>query len=409
MVKETSDFNQSPANMRLTISFFGRRNAGKSSLINAITGQNLSIISDVPGTTTDPVKKAMELLPLGPVTLIDTPGLDDLGKVGELRIVKAYEILNKTDLAILVVDVTEVLLKTEKDLINNFKEKKISFVVVLNKTDCNAPAEEMLDTLNQMNIPYIEVSALTLQGIPALKGFIAKNVKPLNKEKILIRDKIKPTDIILLVTPIDESAPKGRIILPQVQTIRDILDTHACCMLTQPDELLNCLSALRNPPALVITDSQVFEQVNALLPPEIPLTSFSILFARLNGILKTAVQGANMLDHLNVGDKILISEGCTHHRQCEDIGTVKIPNWIEQYTGKKFTFSFTSGNEFPQSSEELSQYKLIIHCGGCMLTQKDMLFRMNTAKVAQVPFTNYGTLIAKINGILDKSLQIFNL
>lgn len=407
MARETSDFNLSPANMRLTLSFFGKRNAGKSSLINALTGQEISIVSNVPGTTTDPVKKAMELLPIGPVTLIDTPGIDDCGKVGELRVKKTYEILDKTDMAVLVTDVTEELSDIEKDLINQFNKKNIPFILVLNKTDCGSVFPETEAFLQKQNILHIKVSALTRTGITELKKLIAQNTTPVHKERMIIQDKVNPSDIILLVTPIDDSAPKGRMILPQVQTIRDILDTHSCCMVTQPSELISCLSALKNPPSLVITDSQVFKEVNDMLPENIPLTSFSILFARLNGILETAVEGAEKLNILQQGDKILISEGCTHHRQCEDIGTVKLPKWIEKYTGKKFSFSFTSGNNFPQNIEDLNQYKLIIHCGGCMLTQKDMMFRMNLAKNAQVSFTNYGTVIAKLNGILDKSLQIF--
>ncbi len=417
MAKETSDFNRenaadlnsTPSASRIHIGFFGRRNAGKSSVVNAVTGQELAIVSDVKGTTTDPVQKAMELLPLGPVVIIDTPGIDDSGQVGEKRVEKTYQILNKTDVAVLVIDNFVGPSADDLALIEEFRRRKIPFIVALNKVDLDmeslVPPEE---SHSSYDFPHLLVSALTGQGIEQLKQKIAEIAKPAEPEKKILGDKIKKEDVIILVTPIDASAPKGRMILPQVQTIRDILDAHAVCMVTQVSELDRCLAALKEPPALVVTDSQAFGQVKKILPETMKLTSFSVLFARFKGILDTAAAGAHFLSELKDGDKILISEGCTHHRQCEDIGTVKLPGWIRSYTGKKLDFDFTSGGEFPRSPEKLQEYALIVHCGGCMLNEREMAFRMTSAVSAGVPFTNYGTLIAHINGILDRSLEIFH-
>lgn len=408
MARETSDFNKTPSANRLHISFFGRRNAGKSSVVNAVTGQDLSIVSDVKGTTTDPVKKAMELLPLGPVVIIDTPGIDDDGQVGEKRVAKSYQVLSKTDVAVLVIDNFVGPAAEDLALIEKFKQKNIPYIVALNKVDLDMEslipgAEE--EAGKAYVFPHLLVSALTGQGITELKEKIAEIAKPMETDRKLIGDKITGGDVIVLVTPIDSSAPKGRMILPQVQTIRDILDADAVCMVSQVPELAGCLSALKEPPALVITDSQAFEEVKTMVPDSVPLTSFSILFARFKGILDTAVCGARSLNHLKDGDTVLISEGCTHHRQCEDIGTVKLPKWIEGYSGKKLKFEFTSGGEFPQ---DLSPYALVVHCGGCMLNEREMISRQALAEEQGVPFTNYGTLIAQINGILDRSLEIFD-
>lgn len=407
MARETSDFNGTPNANRLHISFFGRRNAGKSSVVNAVTGQDLSIVSEVKGTTTDPVKKAMELLPLGPVVIIDTPGIDDDGQVGDKRVAKSYQVLSKTDVAVLVIDNFVGPAAEDLELINLFKKKNIPYIVALNKVDLDMESlmtGEDGDGEEQYEFPTVLVSALTGQGITELKEKIAEIAKPLSTDKRLIGDKIADRDVVVLVTPIDASAPKGRMILPQVQTIRDILDNHAISVVTQVAELTSCLNALKEPPALIITDSQAFHQVKEIVPDSIPLTSFSILFARFKGILDTAVHGARYLNQLEDGDIVLISEGCTHHRQCEDIGTVKLPGWIEEYSGRKLLFEFTSGGQFPQ---ELSKYALVVHCGGCMLNEREMVYRQGLAEEQGVPFTNYGTLIAHINGILDRSLEIF--
>ena len=405
--RDTQDLNQTPSANRLHISFFGRRNAGKSSVVNAVTGQDLSIVSEVKGTTTDPVKKAMELLPLGPVVIIDTPGIDDDGQVGEKRVEKSYQILNQTDVAVLVIDNFVGPAAEDLTMMDLFKKKNIPFIVAMNKVDLDMESlisGEDEDVKEQYTFPYILVSALTGQGITELKEKIGEIAKPLATDKKIIGDQLAGGDIVILVTPIDASAPKGRMILPQVQTIRDILDTQAISMVTQVSELSSCLGALKKPPALVITDSQAFHQVKSIVPDSVPLTSFSILFARYKGILDTAVHGAHYLNQLEDGDTVLISEGCTHHRQCEDIGTVKLPGWIEEYSGRKLFFEFTSGGQFPQN---LSKYALVVHCGGCMLGEREMVYRQELAKEQGVPFTNYGTLIAHINGILDRSLEIF--
>ncbi|MGF6376626.1 [FeFe] hydrogenase H-cluster maturation GTPase HydF [Clostridiales Family XIII bacterium PM5-7] len=404
MEKETLGFNQTPSANRIHISFFGRRNAGKSSVVNAVTGQALSIVSEIKGTTTDPVKKAMELLPLGPVVIIDTPGIDDEGVIGEKRIEKTFNVLNMTDVAVLVVDNFIGPGKEDLALVDLFKKKNIPFIVALNKVDLDM--EALVDThTDDYPFPFIHISAVTGQGIEALKEAIGQLVKPLEAERKILGDFINAGDLVVLVTPIDISAPKGRLILPQVQTLRDALDAHCTVMVTQLSELGTCLNSLNRPPALVVTDSQVFGKVNIIVPDAVPLTSFSILFARFKGILDTAVKGAKAAERLQDGDIVLISEGCTHHRQCEDIGTVKLPNWIEDFSGKKLNFQFTSGTEFP---DDLSPFALIVHCGGCMINEREMLYRMNCAKQQEVPFTNYGTLIAHINGILDRSIEIFN-
>ncbi len=407
MEKETSDFNKTPSANRLHISFFGRRNAGKSSVVNAVTGQELSIVSEVKGTTTDPVKKAMELLPLGPVLIIDTPGIDDSGTVGEKRIEKTLQTLRQTDIAVLVIDHFIGLSEEDLQLIEQFRARKIPFIVAMNKVDLDMESlTSDADTRMQEDpsIPCVLVSALTGQGIEELKTRLGQLAKPLQQIRQLITDRLSPGDLVILVTPIDASAPQGRLILPQVQTIRNLLDGNCSCMVTQVPQLRGCLDILKQPPALVITDSQVFGQVKEIVPEDVPLTSFSILFARFKGILSAAVRGAKKLQELKPGDNILISEGCTHHRQCEDIGTVKLPAWIEKYTGKKLNFSFTSGGEFP---EDLSPYALVVHCGGCMLNQREVLSRMELTEASGTAFTNYGILIAQINGILDRSLEIF--
>ena len=409
MAKETLDFNKTPSANRIHISFFGKRNAGKSSVVNAVTGQNLAIVSDIKGTTTDPVTKAMELLPLGPVVITDTPGVDDTGVVGEMRVDKTYQVLRKTDLAVLVVDNFVGIRQEDKALIETFREKKIPFLVVLNKVDLDMEALIAHHDDPKYDFPWIKVSALSGEGIEKLKEKIASLAAPLMEKaeaKKLIRDKIGPKDVVILVTPIDDSAPKGRMILPQVQTIRDILDGHGICMVCQLEELESCLAALKEPPALVITDSQVFGPVKKLLPEEVMLTSFSILFARFKRILDIAVTGARFVSQLKEGDSVLISEGCTHHRQCEDIGTVKLPGWIENFAGCKLHFEFTSGGQFP-TEKELAKYAMVVHCGGCMLNEKEMIHRMDFATKCKVPFTNYGTLIAHMNGILNRSLEIF--
>lgn len=388
--------NATPSANRVHIGFFGCRNAGKSSVVNAVTGQNLSIVSDVKGTTTDPVSKAMELLPMGPVMIIDTPGLDDEGTIGELRIQKAKQVLRKTDVAVLVVDSTVGKNELDEELIALFRARQLPYVVVYNKAD--------LRKLDRLAEEEIAVSALTGEGIFALKEKIAALAAKGGKEKRVIGQLLRKNDVVVLVTPIDESAPKGRMILPQVQTIRDVLDSHAVVLVTQVEELAQTLSLLKAPPCLVVTDSQAFGKVKKIVPEHVLLTSFSILFARFKGVLRTAVEGAVCLEHLRDGDTVLISEGCTHHRQCNDIGTVKMPKWITEYTGKKLNFAFTSGTEF---QEELTKYGLIVHCGGCMLNEKEMQYRQHQAEEQGVPYTNYGIIIAYMNGILDRSLEVF--
>ncbi len=379
------------------IAFFGMRNAGKSSVVNAVTGQELSIVSEIKGTTTDPVKKAMELFPLGPVVIIDTPGLDDEGKLGEQRVRKALDILKKTDIAVLVVDVTRGVEKLDAELIAEFEKRSLPYFVIYNKSDLfkgdiSLKGNELL------------VSALTGDGVESLKNALGSAVKQSGSKSQLVADLLEQGDIVLLVIPIDESAPKGRLILPQQQTMRDILDAHCSFIACRETEVKQTLAALSSKPKLVITDSQAFEKVAKDTPNDIMLTSFSILFARYKGELKSLVRGARALEGLKDGDKVLISEGCTHHRQCNDIGSVKIPRWIEKYTGAKPIYEFTSGGEFP---DNLSEYKLIVHCGGCMLNEKEMKNRIALASEAGVPIVNYGMAIAGMHGVLNRSLEPF--
>ena len=405
------NLNNTPSAERLHIGIFGKRNAGKSSIINALTGQNLAIVSDIKGTTTDPVLKSMELLPLGPVVIIDTPGLDDDADVlGMLRIQKAYQMLNKTDIAVLVVDGTIGMTVEDKKILTRIQEKQIPYILVLNKADQFEEIPSVITTkivescqISKNHILW--VSAKNNQNIHELKDLLGKLVPPSDDDRYIVRDLIKPMDLVILVVPIDSAAPKGRLILPQQQTIRDILESGAVSIVVRETELSDTLKKLGRNPDLVITDSQAFRQVSAIVPENVPLTSFSILFARYKGNLKTVVDGARFLDKLHDNDKILISEGCTHHRQCGDIGTVKLPNLIRKYTGKEFHFEFTSGTEFPQ---DLSPYQLIIHCGGCMLNEREMKYRLKCAKDAEIPMTHYGTAIAYMNGILNRSIAIFD-
>ena len=401
--------NSTPSAERLHIGIFGRRNAGKSSIINALTGQELAIVSDIRGTTTDPVLKAMELLPLGPVVMIDTPGLDDEGDLGALRIQKAYQVLNKTDIAVLVVDGTVGMTAEDISILERIKGKSIPYIIVMNKADLAAHTAKDIDaedpTADHTTAPALWVSTVTQTNIHELKEQIAALIPSGDTGRRIVGDLIKPSDFVVLVVPIDKAAPKGRLILPQQQTIRDILDTGAVSIVTRDTELSHTLASLGQRPALVITDSQAFEQVACEVPDTIPLTSFSILFARYKGNLKSVVDGARTLDLLEDGDTILISEGCTHHRQCDDIGTVKLPNWIRKYTGKDVNFEFTSGTEFPL---ELGKYRLIIHCGGCTLNEREMKYRLKCAADADVPMTNYGTAIAYMKGILDRSIAVFS-
>lgn len=390
--------NNTPSADRIHIGIFGKRNAGKSSVINAITGQNLAIVSDIKGTTTDPVLKAMELLPLGPVVMIDTPGLDDSGELGKLRIRKAYQILNKTDIAVLVVDGSSGMTDEDEQILTQIKAKEIPYVIVMNKADLVSDTS----ILPQDNM--IWVSTVDNYNIYELKELIAKQAPKEDNTRRIVGDLIQPSDFIVLVVPIDSAAPKGRLILPQQQTIRDVLESNATAIVVKETELKETLSSLGKKPKIVITDSQAFERVAADTPEDILLTSFSILFARYKGNLKSVVAGAKALDTLEDGDTILISEGCTHHRQCEDIGTVKLPNWIRKYTNKDLHFEFTSGTEFPL---ELSKYKVIVHCGGCTLNEREMKYRLKCAEDAGIPMTNYGIAIAQMHGILARSIEPF--
>lgn len=389
--------NAQPSGERVHIGFFGLRNAGKSSVVNRVTGQTLSIVSDVKGTTTDPVQKAMELLPIGPVVIIDTPGIDDEGTLGEERVRRALRVLEKTDIAVLVTDSTRGLQPVEQELIELFRKREIPFIIAHNKTDLtSAPAA----------VPENEiyVSAAADSNIRELKELIARAVKPTEPKKRLVADMLAPNDTVVLVVPIDSAAPKGRLILPQQQTIRDILEAGAISLVTRETELTRTLESLREPPRLVITDSQAFGIVDKLVPKNVQLTSFSILFARYKGNLRQAILGAAQLNSLQDGDTVLISEGCTHHRQCGDIGTEKLPNWIRRFTGKDVQFSFTAGNEFP---EDVSKYALVVHCGGCMLNEREMQYRLRHSAERNVPMTNYGIAIAHMHGILDRALAPF--
>lgn len=385
--------NDTPSGERVHIGFFGKRNAGKSSLVNAVTGQELSVVSDIKGTTTDPVSKAMELLPLGAVVITDTAGYDDSGKLGEMRVRKTKQILNRTDIAVLVVDSGEGLSESDNELIKLFKNKNIPYIIAYNKSDIK-------------NVPRgtneISVSAVTGHNIHELKEKIA-GLYSAENEKYIVRDLIQPEDVVILVTPIDESAPKGRLILPQQQTIRDILDSDAMAVVTKEFQLAKTLEKFPSP-KMVITDSQAFGYVSKIVPENIPLTSFSILMARYKGFLETAVKGASAISRLNDGDTVLVSEGCTHHRQCGDIGSVKLPALLKKFTGKNLNIKLSSGREFP---EDLSEYKIAIHCGGCMLNEREVIFRMKSAEDQNVPFTNYGIAIAMMNGILKRSIAIF--
>ena len=396
--------NATPSSERVHIGIFGKRNAGKSSLINAITGQNLAIVSEAKGTTTDPVYKAMELLPLGPVMIIDTPGIDDEGVLGSLRIQKAYQVLNKTDIALVIIDAAVGPSAEDLRLIERINTKKIPLLIVINK--CETINEDK-KTAYQALLPngkLLFVSAEQQLNIFELKEAIAQTVPADENKAQIVADLLSPSDFVVLVVPIDSAAPKGRLILPQQQTIRDILEADAAAIVVKENELTNTLQNLGKRPKLVITDSQVFKKVAAETPADILLTSFSILFARYKGNLQTAVQGVTALENLEDGDKILVGEGCTHHRQCDDIGTVKLPRWIKEYTGKNPEFIFTSGTEFPLN---LSPYKMIIHCGACMLNEREMQYRIKCTADQNIPFTNYGITIAYINGILKRTVEPF--
>lgn len=431
--------NDTPAGERVQIAFFGCRNVGKSSIVNAITGQDLAVVSPTKGTTTDPVSKNMELLPLGPVTIVDTPGFDDEGDLGSKRVAKTRQVLNRCDIAVLVTDATRDPLPLEEEFLALLEAKRIPHLVVVNKTDlvpaglsssglasllrrsvrsarsgeAKASSDSHPSAPPRSDAPDDEIrpdeavvfaSALTGDGIEECKERIARLSSTDEMAPVLVRDLLAPEDVVVLVTPIDESAPKGRMILPQQQMIRDVLEADAINIVTKETQLSAALAALGKAPRMVITDSQAFGIVSKIVPEEIPLTSFSILLARYKGFLETAVRGAAKLDHLQDGDKVLISEGCTHHRQCKDIGTVKLPNWLSSYTGKKLEFFWTSGGEFP---DDLTDYALVCHCGGCMVNGREMRYRMNTAIDQGIPFTNYGIAIAHVNGILRRSLSLF--
>ena len=391
-----NNLNSTPSANRVRIGFFGSRNAGKSSVVNAFAGQEVSIISETPGTTTDPVVKSMELLPLGPVTLVDTAGIDDEGDLGAVRVKKTQTELERCDVALLVVDAAKGMTDSDRELEKRFAERKIPCLTVFNKCDLKKPEVFRPDA--------VCVSAKTGENIDRLRETVAALAKTASRDAGLFDGKLGREDIVVFVTPIDGSAPKGRMILPQVRALRDALDLRAVCVFCQTEQLSATLSALAKPPKLVVTDSQVFGVVKKILPESVALTSFSILLAHANGILETAVRGAAKLSQLKDGDVVIVSEGCTHHRQCEDIGTVKLPGWIEGFSGAKPSFRFTSGGDFPESLDGVA---LVLHCGGCMLTQKEMFRRMKLAERESVPFCNYGIAIAHMNGILKRSLEIF--
>lgn len=408
--------NQTPASERVHIGFFGRRNAGKSSVMNAVTGQDIAVVSDVRGTTTDPVYKSMELLPLGPVVMMDTPGIDDEGELGALRVRKSYQVLNKTDVAVLIVDGSTGVTPEDMALLRRIREKKIPYVIAVNKKELAEPdilsrtVEELRSEgddsrAGQAGSPHvIAVSAATGEGINDLKERIASAAETEEPERYIVRDLLEPSDMAVLVVPIDKAAPKGRLILPQQQTIRDILEADAVSVVVKETELKHVLGRFKEKPKMVITDSQAFEKVAADTPEDILLTSFSILFARYKGDLAAVVKGVTALDTVKDGDIILISEGCTHHRQCDDIGTVKLPRWIREYTGKDIHIETTSGTEFP---DDLTKYKMIVHCGGCMLNEREMKYRLKCAGDQGVPMTNYGITIAYMKGILKRSVEVF--
>ena len=394
---EIMGLNETPSASRVHIAFFGKRNAGKSSVVNAVTGQETAVVSDVKGTTTDPVYKAMELLPLGPVMIIDTPGIDDEGALGALRVRRTKQVLNKTDVAVLIVDATRGKSAEDEELIRLFEDKKLHYIIVYNKCD-------LLDEKPAAGVNEIYVSAVEKTNIDALKERLAALAVTEESKLRLVADLIGPGDFVVLVTPIDKAAPKGRLILPQQQTIRDILEADATAIVVKEFELRQTLMELGKKPKLVITDSQVFSKASADTPKDILLTSFSILFARFKGLLDVAVKGAGALEKLSDGDKVLIAEGCTHHRQCDDIGTVKLPRWIKNYTQKNPEFVFNSGADFP---DDLSEFKLIVHCGGCMLNEREVKYRQKCALDQNIPITNYGILIAYMQGILKRSLEVF--
>lgn len=414
-------WNQTPAAERIHIGFFGRRNAGKSSLMNAVTGQELAVVSEVKGTTTDPVYKTMELLPLGPVMMIDTPGIDDEGELGRLRVKKSRQVLNKTDIAVLVIDGAVGETKEDREMLALFQEKQVPYLVVYHKSDLlsetTAKKESALNEETSIltfqekdarkearkEYPILYVSSQTGDGIEELKCSLAA-IKPAEEEKDLLEGLVKQGDPVILVTPIDKAAPKGRLILPQQQTIRALLDHGCISVVVRESELQELLEKMEQKPAFVITDSQAFGMVSAIVPEDISLTSFSILFARYKGNLRQAVAGVKALENIEDGDKILISEGCTHHRQCNDIGTVKLPGWIRSYTGKEPEFVYTSGTEFP---EDLKPFRMIIHCGACMLNEREMKYRLACARDQQADITNYGIAIAYMHGILKRSLAPF--
>ena len=387
--------NDTPSANRIHIGFFGCRNAGKSSVVNAITGQELAVVSDVLGTTTDPVQKAMELLPLGPVMIIDTPGFDDVGELGEKRIQKTKQILNRTDIAVLVVDAKKGFTATDKQLLTLIQEKELPYLIIYNKSD-------LLEKIPKEEEHSIYISALEKIGIQECKEKLAHQIPTEDMTLQIVGDLLCPGDLAVLVIPIDSAAPKGRLILPQQQVIRDILEAGAAAVTVRNTELARTLQKLEGKVRMVITDSQAFEEVAAIVPKEIPLTSFSILMARFKGYLENAVKGIQAVDSLKDGDRILISEGCTHHRQCEDIGTVKLPNWLLKYTGKDLKFEWSSGREF---KEDLSPYAMVIHCGGCMLNEREVKYRMKCAVDQGIPFTNYGIAIAYMKGILQRSIE----
>ena len=395
--------NNTPASDRIHIGFFGRRNAGKSSVLNAVTGQDLAVVSDVKGTTTDPVYKAMELLPLGPVMMIDTPGIDDEGQLGSLRVRKSYQVLNKTDVAVLVMDACHGPAPEDYTLLKKIGEKQIPCVAVCNKADLDGATGGRPEGIPE-SVPVLSVSAHTGQGITALKECLAQLGKTQETSRKIVGDLLSPSDMAVLVVPIDKAAPKGRLILPQQQTIRDILEADAVSVVVRENGLRDTLASLGKKPRMVITDSQVFAKVSADTPEDILLTSFSILFARYKGSLEPMVRGVRALDRIGKGDRILICEGCTHHRQCEDIGTVKLPGWIREYTGTEPEFVFTPGTEFP---DDLAGFRLIVHCGGCMLNEREMKYRMKCAYDQGIPITNYGITIAYIQGILRRSVEPF--
>ena len=399
------NLNQTPAAERPHIGFFGCRNAGKSSIVNAVTGQNLAVVSNVKGTTTDPVVKAMELLPAGPVVMIDTPGIDDDGELGKLRVEKSYQMLNRTDLAIVVIDGGTGIKKEDFALLKEIEKRKVPFIIAVNKSDLLK--EHRIQSKGSGKVPeesLIYVSAETGEGIRELKKRIGESICTEKNKKRIVGDLLESGDVVVIVIPIDESAPKGWLILPQQQTIRDILESGAISVVTKEDRVKETIENLKIPPKLVITDSQVFGRVSKDTPKDILLTSFSILFARYKGNLETMVHGVKALDILEDGDKVLISEGCTHHRQCDDIGTVKIPRWLKEYTGKELIIETSSGTEFP---DDLGSYKMIIHCGGCMLNEREMKYRISCAQDQGIPIANYGMVIAYIHGILKRSLSPF--